>query len=625
MELTKRQISIIQKLNSEIPTPGQLIATTLHLSLRTVQSEIRAINQLSKETLILSSNRGYQLVKNTTFTFEEQLENDNETLVFKMIILNDFSYNIDDLADELYVSTSTLNAILNNLKNSISPYNLSLIKKNNTVSLVGDELSRRKAIHSLIIKEINLSFDNIENASNYFKNLNINRVKSIILETIHKYNYILESCYETNLIVNILVALSRIREKFSIGNFTSSIDKDCNEYKIASEICNQLSNHWYFSIEENDILYISMLLTGQIKKDLSHSNLFFEDNLVSNKIISLIHNTFDYYMITIDYNQFLANFTLHISALIKRAQTKQYAANLIASSIKETSPFTYDVAVHLAKEIEDSFQIKIIDEEIGLLSIYIGFIIEQSSSTEELVKTLVLCSDYHRMSDHLIARMNQYFGTKIKIINFIFNTSEIPHYKDIDLIITTMPLPNPTIPHVLISPFFSDIDITQTENKLNTLLMEKKKIKYKKMMLNFFNEKLFFKNIDFTNSDDAIRFLSQQVINEGICDSSFTDSVLKRESTSSTCFFNLFAVPHAIELNAKKTQICVLLNENGIPWNGSSVNCVFLIAVCKEDRKDFMKIYTGIIQVLCNTDILHQIIHVSSFMEFINMFNTMSN
>ena len=120
--------------------------------------------------------------------------------------------------------------------------------------------------------------------------------------------------------------------------------------------------------------------------------------------------------------------------------------------------------------------------------------------------------------------------------------------------------------------------------------MEKKKIKYKKMMLNFFNEKLFFKNIDFINSVDAIKFLSQQVINEGICDSSFTDSVLKRESTSSTCFFNLFAVPHAIELNAKKTQICVLLNENGIPWNGSSVNCVFLIAVCKEDRKDFMKI-----------------------------------
>ncbi len=68
MELTKRQISIIQKLNSEIPTPGQLIATTLHLSLRTVQSEIRAMNQLSKKALILSSNRGYQLVKNNTLT-----------------------------------------------------------------------------------------------------------------------------------------------------------------------------------------------------------------------------------------------------------------------------------------------------------------------------------------------------------------------------------------------------------------------------------------------------------------------------------------------------------------------------------------------------------------------------
>ena len=80
----------------------------------------------------------------------------------------------------------------------------------------------------------------------------------------------------------------------------------------------------------------------------------------------------------------------------------QSLINLISENIRETSPFVYDVAVHLAKTLEDTFQIQVIDEEIGLLSIYIGFIIEQSHTIDDKVKVLIICNDYKDMANNML-------------------------------------------------------------------------------------------------------------------------------------------------------------------------------------------------------------------------------
>lgn len=90
---------------------------------------------------------------------------------------------------------------------------------------------------------------------------------------------------------------------------------------------------------------------------------------------------------------------------------------------------------------------------------------------------------------------------------------------------------------------------------------------------------------------------------------------------SSTCFVEQFAIPHAIDLNAKRTQFCVLIEESGIKWDKTNINCIFMIAVCQEDRKEFMKIYSGIIQVLLQKEMLKQIIEATDFSAFINCFS----
>lgn len=86
---------------------------------------------------------------------------------------------------------------------------------------------------------------------------------------------------------------------------------------------------------------------------------------------------------------------------------------------------------------------------------------------------------------------------------------------------------------------------------------------------------------------------------------------------SSTCFFETFAIPHAMELNAKKTMFCVLINENGIHWDQHQIKIVLMIAVKQQDRLEFMKIYNSIIHVLWNQSKVAKLIQAQDYQDFI--------
>lgn len=624
MQLTNRQKNILLFLNDfETEVPGKLISENLHISLRTIQSEVKAINKDNKLTIIESNNRGYTLNRNElkNFSLLSIPSVDNFSPILKLLILENRAMNIDDLADRLYLSPAALQQRLKKLDAKLENYNLKLTRDKNQIGIIGTEYHKRQLIHDMIVKEINLNFDNIENASNYFSNLNIQRVQDIIMTTIHKYDYYVEPFYSQNLIINILIALSRIRENFFIENQNNYVNKDMVEYKIAKEICNQLDNNWYSSITENDIQYIAMLIMGQIKAKINRSADSEEEKKKSSEILQIIRNTFDYYMLNLNYNSFLSNFIKHINALLIRARNKQFAVNLISENLKEMSPFIYDVAVHLSQSLEKHFNVNITDEEIGLLSVYIGFIIEQSITNDDLVHVLIICNEYHYITDHILTKLKSNYENKIEIVNVLNSLTPAANLKNVDLIIHTIPIHVLGKKSVLISPFYTDTDNVNINDAINQITVQKKKKHNLNLLLTYFNEKLYFKNLGIKNKTDAIKFLGHQAEKINLCEKGFTESVLKREEISSTCFLKMFAVPHAIELNAKFTQFCVLIEEDGIQWDDNIIHCVFMIAVSKKDRKAFMKIYSGIVQILCDKESIDKLVSAPDFKTFINCFN----
>lgn len=636
MYLTPRQKKLMLLLSSHSAVvTGKLLCEQLSVSLRTLQNEIKAINQSAGIRVICSTNRGYLLDRTAYLETDlsnqkvPEQENDQETLL-KKLLLDGGTYPFTELAESLYMSLSTLNRKLGQIQKKIEPDGLTVKRENGSVFIQGTELNKRKMIRKLIYEEASPFFLNslnrIENLASYFEGINVVTIRNIILTTIEKYGYYVEECYITNLVMNILITLSRLKKSHSLETYDGQLPKDSPEYRIAQDICAQISSLTGITFRDKDIQFMAMLMLGQIKPNQRNGRTVNFRDVFSRDFIDQVENivvrTFRSYLLPVKPEEtFLNNFIFHTDALIKRARNHQCVNNPIAGNIKANCPFVYDVAVYLAKLIEDEFKIRISDEEIGFISIHIGFAIESFTEVLDKIRVLLVCSQYHQIARNLVEHLKRDYSDSIEIVSVISDDSQYTSERNENLIISTAPLHVIAKKVVVISPFFTVNDKAKLDKAILECRSELSVKNEQSLLLSYFHKDLFFHDLTFRNKEEVIRFLGNKLEAFGYAKTGFVDSVLKRESMSSTSFFDTFAIPHAIELEAQKTMFCILVNRDGIPWDGSLIKCVFMIAVNKNERKSFSKIYSGIIQILCDKERVNQLVSAQNLEELIAYFS----
>lgn len=170
---------------------------------------------------------------------------------------------------------------------------------------------------------------------------------------------------------------------------------------------------------------------------------------------------------------------------------------------------------------------------------------------------------------------------------------------------------------MLVSPFYTQTDRRNIDSAIQSCLNEKKYSRIHSLLSSFSNEKLFFKEDSFHSKEEVISFLGQKAMDYGLVQEDFIESVLKRERISSTCFFDTFAIPHGIEMNALKTMICILISNEGVPWDEHCIHIVLMITVQRQDRKKFMELYNGIVRILENPEKVKRLVACETYPEFI--------
>lgn len=77
----------------------------------------------------------------------------------------------------------------------------------------------------------------------------------------------------------------------------------------------------------------------------------------------------------------------------------------------------------------------------------------------------------------------------------------------------------------------------------------------------------------------------------------------------------------AMKLNAKKSGMCLILNDDKhkIPWAGTEVNVVLMLAISKSDRKMFLDLFDSLTMILTEDENISKLISTSSYKEFKNM------
>lgn len=608
--LSMRQRRIVQLVASSIePLTGQQLANELGCSVRTVQAEIMRIN--GGEPVLASSNRGYRIVKAGLEAVRNQLENVGEVAeplehsILKSLLLDRMRMTVDDLSLQLNRSASVIERHLAGARAVLEVNGLELARESGALVVHGSEDSRRILLGQLISCEAKSTFMSKSGRSAELDEMDYSFVCDIAARAIHLEGRYVEPGYESGLYINMAIALFRLRSDAHGQSWTCEGSGMDAEERIACSILTSYVERWSIAPRAGDVAYLAALLRGSTRPKGIEVGYRIADEMDPEFVCTignLVDEALKPFLICVKDDERLSTFALHIHDLITRAEAGQAADSGLLETIQQTYPFVYEASQLVCTSIEDSFGIRIMPEERGFICLHLGVFIGAAEQRKPLVA--VVADAYQGIATKLRNRLIARFGDEATFL--LIDERMIEEDVAFDLVVSTRMLPG-IIRTVLVSPFIRDEDLVEVERGL-LACHDAHSETLRSQLDAYFDETLFFcadstgcvDGVPVRTRNEALSFLAGKLQDAGIVDERFLMSVEARERAGSTCFLELFAIPHAIEMNAQRTVFCVLVSERGIMWDKVLIHVVLMIAVHADDRSNFMTLFDNVARALCD-------------------------
>lgn len=614
ISLSNRERQIVFYLYSKPYTTANTIASLFSVSEKTIRNDIKSINAIFNTTLIASSKKGYYIDEEheeiiAKIPLSERLDNENNQILLK--ILTKKEVNVFDLAEELNYSNTALQNRLATMKSLLQRYDLQLQRKKNILFLSGTSRNLRTLYIDLILEEMGSNFTNVSKFQSYFQKIDINEIIDTLSTLLEQYSYYIPDFYLNSLILNLCTVFN-----FDYADQEIAYDSivDATILELAKDLNERLN-----PTASNKTISLYNCLIGVLKNKVSEASYIVPE--FEKKIAKITQEVFQRYSLDIDISNFIHMFALHIHNMILRCKHENSIQNNGGLSIKDSCLFIYDVAVSISDEIAKQFQIHLNPYEISLISMHIGFAIENSLNHQfpDHQLKLIVDTGQYGSKDQFIKKLRAIIPYETEISLF----SELPQLQDMkayDLFITTSNLPHPSIPILscILSPFLTTEDKKRVLDLVNKVIQHKKKKRFSTFFQMYFNKQNFFVSTRLNTREDVLSFQCAKLEEQGIVDAEFKSSVFVREAIASTDITNMYAIPHAMEFIAKQSAISVFINPEGITWGDSKVKIVFLSAINKQNIANLRIIYDFIIDIVSNPDHFAKLTQANNIEEFSN-------
>lgn len=615
MNISHRQEKILEKLSlSQQPSTASQLSKELGVSSKTIRNDIQQLNQLSELPVILSkAGAGFFLNQKNSLFQQTKIEkqSDNSALELLARLLDQKECDFYQLADEFFISESTLDRIVKELNTKIAKNDPRLLikRRQNQLFIEGDEAAKRRVFTLFLNQEIETNKLSLDNYSDYFEEIDLAKLSSIVVKVHQEEGFLINDFSTISFILHLAVLLERVSKK-SYLNASQSVLKENKSRQLTLAMVHQLENSFGVEIPEKEYAYIYRLYSGSVvsDEDLADKELkrIIEALLVSIDSIFLIDFTQDEKII--DY------LMTHVSALYKRSAHQQYLVNPLLEEIKSKFPFVYNVSVYASGFLQEKLNIQFPEDEVAYLSLHFLSALENIRAHKK--KRILLVSPYGVGNQRVVRnQLNkiQEFDIELSVAESIFvMTSEMT--EDKSLILTTEALDlKTTVPIYRYESFLTERDL----EKIQQILVEENQTP--SVLTTFLKEDLFFPQKEFTNREEIIQFLCQELSEKGYCEKDYVEKVLKREALSSTAFGDFYALPHAIKREAKKNAVAICSLAKPVQWKEKKVRLVLLLALKEERDNSFEQLFEELVQMLNDASRVKKLSKQATFQNFLSL------
>jgi len=627
MNLNKRQIQLILILVENkrepdyLPLSAKELSEKVKVSTKTIYSDVAIIKDyvskfnvdLIKKPRIgiyIKGSDGDLLKILTGIEFKKDNEYlDNKTrreLVFSQLLNSDDFITVQELSDKYYVNRQIIIEDIDDIELRLKSIGLSLQRTSGKgIKLNIDEDSRRKILTQVVSRQIfnavpsinerNLKIIN-DNKLSIPKDL-ITAVDDILNDFTKNQNMVLNDYEYQSLLVHLLIAVERIK----LGKFVKNEHWGYSKmYLTESKIlAKKLENALNIKFPEQEIYYIQLHLVAAGKKRTNNISA----KLNTNDLLQKYLNDFGYD------DQLYEGLLLHINSSLNRWKLGVSITNPYKDSIIQKYSYAFEAAINLKKLYEREYNTKINDDETAYLALHFEAYLERKRANNNVIQAVIVCSTGLGTSQLLAARIKNDFS-RVRIKKILSYDEYLKfNSKDVDLIISTIELPENKLPIIYVSP------VVSTEELKNKIKMAITDNNSQTSDYSLFNSLISRKNIIIEETDSwqkAISILGKLLENTGVLRAGSVESAIRREKLSFTSFKNI-STPHANPKFVRKTQIGVLKLKNPIVWGDQKVSLVFFIAFKENmDQAQLDTIYDRFWNILSDDKLIKKIISSNS-------------
>lgn len=603
---------------------SQELAVEIGSSKRTIKSYISQLK--TSNYSILSSVRGYKFngLKNNSpspnVNMNKYIPNTKTERVNFIInfLINDAStLNSYDLAQELFVSETTILQDLKIVSNKVERFNMKLKRDGDYWHLIGNEREKRSLLSSLIYEETSGTFMNRSIIQDNFPDIDVSKLRSIILKTCNDNNIYLNTFDLNNILLHFAIVINRLKNGHVMEQNDLVKQKGKNKINyLAYKVVKKIETKFDVTLEEADRKELALIVQASIAGNNISDNISTETKDLVADLISYVWKT---YQINLNNDNFKERFSLHLDRLIERARSNKPEHNPIAGNIKISSPTIYECAVIMAHRISEKIKAPIDDSEIAYIALHIGNAIAEQMADRQKLGILVLIPQYYDNSVILSNKLQEQFSNYINIKGIITDPSQIKNFgPNVDLIVSVNSNYIDTkISTVNISQFLLPDDIQKLHVAITTKQHQVKKNKFQEQLLKFFDSKNFLKSNDLKSMDQVFDLVSDSFQKQGIVNSDFEQRLYQREKMSSTAFGRI-AIPHSLDMSSNKSRGFIVINPHGIKWSDNNeVYLVIALAIDPNNKQLFRNVFDELSDIVTDINNVSELIKCKDYSEFI--------
>ena len=428
-----------------------------------------------------------------------------------------------------------------------------------------------------------------------------------------KYNSHFSEEYLSLLLVECLVFKKRTENNSYLTERTSNLINDLNHlevYFFSGELLESIINKSFSEISpfEIEAMAYSLLAYGFSIQSADYiQNIEQQVNKLIERVSSLL--SLD---LTED-NHLKLMLSNHISKMVFRLRNQIYITNPALEEIKKQYSSLFNVIWIAIRDLSKCYEVNISNEELAFIVIHFQLAIEKIVKPLNVV---VICQNGIATSELIMSKVHKIFDSDAKIININVREIDLYDLSNIDLIISTISLPEAPVPVIEVSPILTKGEI----ESIRSFYTEHMTDNYSLMRTSLDGRKFNLESLQTLIKTPTLirasvkkkRECNEKMIGE--CDSTnqknkgFKNSILERETLGSTSVYTGVALPHCDPRFVEHSELIFMTLEKPINWGKNNVKLVILIAVAENDIPIFKDSLIALYSVIENQELMNELV-----------------